>query len=491
MKIDEKMLINEIKTLQKAAKLHAKYSISQYKKVLKALNALEEEKKLLEEKVRQRTQKLQSIYDEKVSVLKKLDKIAKYDQLTGLANRYLFFNELKLTIKESELTNKPFAVIFIDLDGFKLINDTYGHEIGDMLLQEIAGRIKKNLRKDDLVARIGGDEFTIILKNIDSEKILADIAKKLIKTINKPVYINDLKLFVGSSIGIYLNKISTTFEDILSKADIAMYEAKKAGKNTYVFFNDNMQKQLHKHTKLKHYIKNSSQNIFLNCFQPIIDSTSHTIKGCEILLRLKYNDKLISPNEFIDIIEEDIHLTNKITLLQIKEALKLINKTEDIFVSINLSAKSLTNFDFLNSLKNEIDSNMIRNRIYLEVTETSLSSNINTAAKILKELKKFGFLLSLDDFGTGYSSLAYIRDFPFDIIKIDKKFIENVHKCQKDFKLLQSIIQMAKILNMNIVLEGIENSFQTSILPKDENIKYQGYFFYKPMKKESFLKLIQ
>ncbi|GAB6073668.1 putative bifunctional diguanylate cyclase/phosphodiesterase [Nautilia lithotrophica] len=491
MKKNETLLVNEIKVLQKAAQLHAKYSISQYKKVLNTLQELQKEKELLEEKVKERTKHLEEEYNEKISYAQKLDKIAKYDQLTGLANRYLFFNELKLLKKEYDLMDSPFALLFIDLDGFKFINDTYGHNIGDKVLQIVASKLKSKVRKEDLVSRIGGDEFTIILKNIDSKEKISEIATKIINSFKKPLKIDDINLYLGASIGIYTIKKHDSFQDIITKADIAMYEAKKAGKGTYLFFDESMKSELIKITKLRNYIKNAlKNNKFINCFQPIVLSTNYKIKGAEALLRLIQNNKLISPTIFIPILEDDIHLIKEVTFWQISEIVKLTKKL-DIFFTINLSAKLLGDYDLIEYLeKLKQKTHFDTSKIYFEVTETALSSNLTMASNILLKLKEMGFVLSLDDFGTGYSSLAYLRELPFDIIKIDKKFIDNLPFSEKDQKLLKSIINMANILDMKIVLEGIETKEQLKKLPQDENIKYQGYHFHKPYKIDKLLSCI-
>jgi len=489
MDVTKEMLINEIKTLQKAAQLHATYSISQYKKVLKALYRLEEEKELLAEKVQNRTKHLISEIKQKESLANKLDKIAKYDQLTGLANRYLFFNELEILKKESDLMDKTFALLFIDLDGFKAVNDTYGHEIGDILLQTVAHRLKQNIRKNDLVARLGGDEFTIILKDISQNKI-KEIASKIISDIKQTININNLKIYVGSSIGIYVYNKSDNINDIITKADIAMYEAKKKGKGQYVFFDDRMQKELHKHSIIKKRIYKALNNKeFINYFQPIISNTTYNIIGAETLLRWKPEDELIPPNEFIPLLEEDINLIKSVTLWQIKEIVKLLLQT-NIYFTINISVKILNEelLEFLTKILNKYKFDP--KRLHLEVTESTLSTNFKKSSQILNAINNLGFELSLDDFGTGYSSLAYLRDFPFDILKIDKKFIDNISSV-KDIKLLKAIIDMAEILDMKIVVEGIETESQLNLVNQnDENIKYQGFYFYKPMEFKDLKKLL-
>jgi len=491
VKITKKMLKEEIEILHKAASLHAKYSISQYKQVLDTLEKLEEEKQLLEKKVKLRTSHLEYEISQKEDLANKLQQLAQYDQLTKLANRYLFLSELEIIHKEAQLLKKPFSLLFIDLDGFKLINDTYGHEIGDELLIEVAKRIRKIVRKDDMVARLGGDEFTVILRNINAHVKLQHIATMIIESIQSSIMINDLEVYVGASIGIYsYNNEESSFQDIISKADIAMYEAKKAGKSCFVFFDEGMQEELQKHTTLKQKIKNGlEENCFINYFQPIVSSKEHSIKGAEVLLRFYDGEKIISPELFIPILEEDIRLIQDVTFWQINIVVSILEKY-NIFYSINISAK-LLNFDFVQMLEDLLEENNFDpSLIFFEVTETSLLENISLASKILLKIKEMGFNFSLDDFGTGYSSLAYLKELSFDTLKIDKKFLDDAKQSIKNKKLLQSIINMARILEMKVVLEGIETKEQLNLFRKSQRIKLQGFLFYKPMPLEVFLEVL-
>ena len=482
MLITKEMLLNEIKALKKASRLHAKYSVSQYKNVLKTLDELEAEKEQLEAKVKERTYHLETEIEENRELTDQLEKVAKYDQLTGLANRYLFLKELKIIQDEANLLQHPFALLFIDLDGFKLVNDTYGHEVGDILLQTVAKRIRQVVRKEDMVARLGGDEFTIILRNIEKKSQVEKIATKVIESLKCSMKIQSLSIHIGSSIGIFLYELNENYQDIIAKADIAMYEAKKAGKGKYIFFDNYMQQQLQDTTLIKDKIKDALKNKnFINLYQPIIGSSDLKIKGVEVLMRWIDNGKLVSPVMFIPILEDDINLIKAVTFWQIEETIKKMHNSTLTF-SINISVKLLNDNDFIDKLK-ELRKKYKHNceRVFFEVTETSLSSNFALASKILKEVKSMGYQLSLDDFGTGYSSLAYLREFPFDVMKIDKKFIDNVSKSVKDRKLLQAIINMAQILDMKIVLEGIETKEQLEMFEKNEFIKYQGFYFSKPI----------
>ena len=492
MQITKEMLEEEISVLQQAAKLHAKYSISQYKQVLSILDELEEEKELLEKKVQLRTSHLEQEIVEKEQLANKLEKIAKYDQLTGLANRYLFLSELELIYNEAKLLDKCFSLFFLDLDGFKLINDTYGHEVGDLLLQIIAKRIRSIVRKDDMVSRLGGDEFTIIFRNLSEKEKLEELGSLLIQTIQEPVEIDDLTIYVGASIGIYTfeMKDNESFYDITARADIAMYESKKAGKGIYTFFDESMQEELYEMTNIKQKIKTSLQEQqFVNYFQPIVSSVDQSIKGAEVLLRWVNEGSLVQPNIFIPLLEDDIHLIKDVTFWQIEMVVDMLKETT-IFFSVNLSAK-LLNSDLivkLNTLLNE--KKFDPSRIHFEVTETSLSTNMLQTSQILSDIKEMGFHLSLDDFGTGYSSLAYLRELSFDTLKIDKKFIDDAFKSKKNKKLLFAIMQMARILEMKLVLEGIEESHQLEIFDQDEYIKFQGYLFYRPMDRQKLSETI-
>ena len=493
MEITKDMLVDEIKVLQKAAKLHAKYSISQYKRVLNIVDELEKEKSLLEEKVKQRTNHLEVEIAQKEDLTNKLEKIAKYDQLTGLANRYLFLSELELIYQEAKLLNKTFSLLFLDLDGFKLINDTYGHDVGDVLLKVVSKRIKAIVRQDDMVARLGGDEFTIILRNIDDKEKVKKISTLLIEEIQKAIQINNLDVYVGSSIGIYMfNKHEEqTYHDVISKADIAMYESKKAGKGIYTFFDNTMQKEVQELTIMKHKIKHALEDgNFINYFQPIVSSVNHNILGAEVLIRWQNNGKIISPDIFIPILEDDISLIKDVTFWQLEQVVSVMYK-HNIFFSFNISAKLLHN-ELIEKLEELIQKYEFEpSKIHLEVTETSLSTNMVQASNILLKVKNMGFRLSLDDFGTGYSSLAYLRELSFNILKVDKKFLDDSTKSDKNRKLLLAIINMAKILDMKIILEGIEENHQLSIFEKDKHIKLQGFLFYKPMPYDKFTNLIE
>ena len=475
MKINKKILKKEIKTLQKAAKLHAKYSIKQYKEVLKALEELEYEKKILEEKVKERT-----FY---------LEKLAKFDTLTGLPNRHMFKEELSLTYKSSKLLKKPFTLLFIDLDNFKYVNDVYGHEAGDILLQTIAKRFSNVIRKEsDIVSRLGGDEFTIILKGIYQKENIEKIVKKLIETANKPISINErVKVNVSASIGIYIFNFTDTIEQIIANADIAMYKAKELGKNRFVFYNSSMKKEVSNKLTLKQELLKAFKNKeFINYLQPVVNSKTQQIVGAEVLLRWYNDGKIITPQYFLPTLEE-MDLIIDITYYQIEEIIKEFQNYNNLFLSFNLGPKLLNN-KFITYIKKLKHKNIPK--LSFEITENDLISNIRQAKDILFHVSSLKYNILLDDFGTGYSSLAYIKELPLDTIKIDKVFVKKITSSIKDYKLFKSIIEMAKILEMKVVVEGVEKEEELKLIDKEEFIKIQGYYFYKPMNTEQFKQLI-
>jgi len=479
MNLTKEMLIEEIKVLQDAAQLHAKKSIEQYKEVLKVLEELESEKNLLEEKVKERT-----IH---------LERLAKYDTLTHLPNRHMFKEELALTLESARLLDKPFALIFLDIDGFKEINDTYGHNIGDILLKGLSKKLLLCVRQGtDTVSRLGGDEFTIILRGLKNLVDIDKISTKILKQISTTLQLTStVQVNVSASLGVYVyeNSDEITLDEIISNADIAMYEAKNSGKNQYIYFDKKMKSTLSKHIILKHELTDAFKaREFVNYVQPIVSAQTHEILGVEILLRWKRDNKIMSPAYFIETLE-NMDLILDVTFWQIEEVLLSVKELKkDMFFSFNLTARMLNNskiLDFLLRVKQHCLINP--SNIYLELTENDFAKDIQKTQTILQAISSLGFKISLDDFGTGYSSLSCIRNFPIDVLKIDQAFVRGIEKSTKDYQLFQSIMSMGEILNMDIVVEGVESKEQLSLIEKKNFVKIQGYYFYKPMPIEEFI----
>ena len=426
MKIDEKILIEEIKTLKKASEIHTKYSISQYKKVLKLLEELEKEKKSLEEKVKERTIHLEKQIKENEKLTKKLKELANFDPLTKLLNRRAFVEKL------NELKNENFSVMFLDLDGFKQVNDIYGHKIGDELLKIVSIRIINTLRKEDIVGRIGGDEFVVVIKGKKSPKELEIIANKLIQSISSPVMINDIKVKVGTSIGIYIYNKKDPLNKALSFADSAMYVAKRSGKGKYIFFNPLLNKKY-----IQEEIKEALEsNNLIRKFYPILFNNQSFAKE----LIIEFED--LSFKKILDAIEEDKKLLEEFTLFMLKD----IKEKTLIYIHYKIFNK-----DFLKKLETL---NLDTSKIYLSINSLDLKY---IKRDVLEKFSKSGFHIILNRFEEVNFALSYL-EYPINGVKIDTK-IKNDEKREKIFK---GFLEIAKSLDIKVIIK-----FSTSYFIKN------------------------
>ena len=424
---------------------------------------------------------------------KKLKEMAFYDNLTKLPNRTLLNENLKQIFNSSRREKKRFAILFLDLDNFKYVNDTFGHDIGDELLIVISNRIKTTLRKNDILARIGGDEFVVVLENIKDEHSISIVAKKIINAISKKVSISKHEFFVGVSIGIAIYPTdSTSLVELNKYADLAMYNAKENGKNRYKFFNSKMNLLLQRrHTierELRKAIKYRELELYL---QPQFSLNSNKIDSAEALLR--WNNKklgVISPTEFISIAEEsDLILSlGEWVFERAFECSKEISyKNKNFKIAINISNYQLNHTGFLKEIHKVIEnSNIDTTNIEFEVTESILMDNIEKNLEKIKKLKKMGIEIAIDDFGTGYSSINYLKKLPIHTIKIDKTFIDGIPNDSQNVAITTAIIAMAKKLNLNIVAEGVENYKQFNWLKENACDKIQGYYIAKPLPYSEF-----
>jgi len=428
------------------------------------------------------------------STFKELDTLANYDPLTGLINRRVFTKELNSCNNKCSLKN-TFTVLFIDIDNFKNINDTYGHNTGDELLKIITKRIQSKLRQSDIFARLGGDEFAIILKNIKTTVTPGDIANKIIEVLQNPYKIEEHTLFSSVSIGIYVSDttIKSTTDEIMSFADIAMYEAKNNGKNRYIYFDKKMYNKILQSNQLENNLRDAFKNYeFKIYYQPIIDPKTDSLYGVETLLRWERDGSIISPLEFIPKLESNGMIID-ITYYIIEGVFKMI--TDNSFksiVSINLSILQFYDKNFINFLKRMLNKyqSINPNNIYFEITETVFAQNNDFIFSEMKLIKHLGFNFSLDDFGTGYSSLSCLKDYPISTLKIDKSFISNILLDKKSQNLLDAIILMSKSLNLSVIIEGVENKKTLDAVTKNNHIKIQGYYYYRPMPSKEFVKMI-
>ncbi|MGX5175369.1 bifunctional diguanylate cyclase/phosphodiesterase [Aliikangiella sp. IMCC44653] len=452
----------------------------------------------LEQRVTERTNELsitnsslKSMLNERQKMQEKLSHEAFHDNLTGLPNRSLFSERLHQVLKDSQRNiNRDFSVFFLDLDRFKVINDSLGHLMGDQLLIKVSSRLLECVRPGDTVARLGGDEFCILLNNISKERDAAIIANRILAAISRPFMLKEQKVFTSTSIGITLNtKNYTNAEEVLRDADAAMYHAKAQGKDRYALFDielhDNAMKRLRIESELRFAIEQSAIQVY---YQPIIDLRNNKIVAFEALARWLHPELgFISPDEFIPIAEETglIHSLGKLIL---KTALadlaswkKQTSVASNVTMSVNFSSKQIENHDLFNEIKSALSQCKVKaTDLKVEITESLLIENAHLAQKLLKNFADTNIPVLLDDFGTGYSSLSYLHKFELDTIKIDRSFIYAIEKNDKHLAIVKTIAFMASHLNLNVIAEGVETLTHANIL-RELDIRFaQGYHFGKP-----------
>jgi diguanylate cyclase (GGDEF)-like protein/PAS domain S-box-containing protein len=416
-----------------------------------------------------------------------LRQLANYDSLTGLPNRALLLDRIKHAIEHARRYTFNMALFFIDLDRFKQVNDSLGHDVGDLLLIDVAKRLQSVLREGDTVARLGGDEFVILLESYHSIEDVSHIAQKVIDEIDQPITLGNDTVSISPSIGISLYpEDASQHNDLLKNADVAMYHAKEAGRCNYQYFTVKMNEQARVKLEQENNIKQAFlNNEFINYYQPIVDMDSNKIKGFELLMRWQSANGLIPPYKFIPV-AEDIGLIVKMTQSVLKQGLIDLRVWHDMgyepYLSVNLSIKDLEQ----DSLAEDIEvlilaSGLPASSIRFEITESALMIDINKAIETMDKLTKLGTILALDDFGTGYSSLKYLKEFPIEIIKIDRSFVMDIGIDNNDEAIIDSIIVMANSLGMKCIAEGVETTEQLAFLT-DRNCKLiQGYLFSKPV----------
>jgi diguanylate cyclase (GGDEF)-like protein len=423
-----------------------------------------------------------------------LQELAYHDDLTGLANRALFNQLLKHEIGQSQRQQSRFALLFIDLDKFKQVNDTMGHDAGDFLLTTIAERMQKSLRKSDVVARIGGDEFVVIMNNIKDSDTVANVAQKVIRQIQKPVTSGAHILEVSCSVGISIYPDNgETAEKIIHHADAAMYRAKGQGGGNYFYFSDEFNRELEDTLKLENDIKDALKNQqFIPYFQPLIDHRSGSIVGIECLARWAHpTTGLRAPIEFIPIAKK-VGLMHEVLIQVLQQALRHLsewNKTFQCYVplSINVTSKQFyqqQTFEQLAKLLKSYD--LDTDAIRIEVTESALQENGKVLVEQLTKVSQAGFSITLDDFGTGFSSLRYLQQLPVDTLKIDRSFVRNIENNPHDKIIVKAIIQLAHTLGIEAVAEGVETEQQQAFLLDNNCYIMQGHLYSPALPAEEF-----
>lgn len=426
----------------------------------------------------------------KLRAEEKLRHCVYFDPLTALPNRKMMLENLNMFLENK---NNSLAILFVDLDGFKHINDNFGHHVGDMVLKNVADTLKNALGPNDIISRIGGDEFIIMLTNLKSKLYIQKIGVRIQKALKKPFIYNDEHLIVGASIGISIAPEHGEDSDtLIRKADLAMYEVKENGGYDYAIYSAKMEEKvidkLEMKIKLNRAIEN---NEFVIYYQPIMDLKSMKITNSEALIRWKQDEKIILPAEFIPIakcVGEIISIDNWMLKNACAQCKKWSNLSlNDIQVSVNTSYSQLKQPEFAGLVQNILESYLIAPEfLNLEVTEDEAMEDFESIINVLTELKGMGIKISLDDFGTGYSSLNYVSKLPIDKVKIDRSLITNLEEDYKNTMIIKSIIEMCHSLSIKIVAEGIETENQLKIL-KDLGCDYiQGYLIGKPMEASDF-----
>ncbi|MGL6223430.1 MAG: putative bifunctional diguanylate cyclase/phosphodiesterase [Steroidobacteraceae bacterium] len=423
---------------------------------------------------------------ERKALEEQLRKLAFHDPLTLLANRSLFWNRVEHALTLSQRSQQRVAVMFLDLDNFKNINDSLGHDAGDRLLQAAAQRLVKATRPSDTVARLGGDEFAILLEGIRNDTDVERIATPITAAFNRPLLVDGRGIESTASIGAACSEPGDDAEQLLRKADIAMYNAKAAGKARCVLFKPHMQEQLHDRLRLEHDIDRAlAEKEFFVEFQPVVDLTSRELLGVEALVRWNHPERgIVMPGAFISIAEESgriVELGRHVLVeacSQIHAWSDSVDAGKGLRVAVNISGRHLQQGDLVGDVRHALEvSGLEPGNLVIELTESTIMQNTEVNLERFRELKALGVRLAIDDFGMGYSSLSYLHRFPIDILKIDRAFVSRLTEQDGGPELARAVVMLATTLGLETVAEGIENESQVSTLLDLGCVAGQGFLF--------------
>jgi diguanylate cyclase (GGDEF)-like protein/PAS domain S-box-containing protein len=420
----------------------------------------------------------------------RIEHMSQHDSLTGLANRNYLHSYLIEKLNGNTSCSPPMYVLSLDLDRFKPVNDTLGHSAGDAVLCEVASRLNKCIRENDLVARLGGDEFLIVTQNLLEQQDIANFCSRICAAVNNIFVIGEHEISLGVSIGVvFVSDNATTVEELIRLADIALYEAKSAGRNNWQVYAEEMNERVQQKRKLETDLRAAIryQEFFLE-FQPRFQIDDNTLCGAEALVRWNHpvNGRL-EPDSFIPIAEQTGLIVPLSDWVLDKACKTALTWPETMFVSINLSPSEFERGDIVSRIGAALtNSGLAPHRLELEITESVLLDDAAKVLDIMSSLKKIGVRLSMDDFGTGYSSLSYLRTFPFDGIKIDKSFIADLVEYDTSHAIIESIVGLGRALSMTVTAEGVENVNQLNQLHKVKCDQAQGYFLGRPMSERQF-----
>ncbi|WP_413282462.1 EAL domain-containing protein [Vibrio sp. MA40-2] len=430
------------------------------------------------------------------NVSEKMSYLAQHDMLTDLPNRVLLTDRLNLACAYYERTQTPFTLLFMDLDNFKTLNDTMGHTVGDQALKIIAKRLKPQFRKTDTLSRIGGDEFVVLLEGEMNLLNISKTCKSILEEVSRPIFFDKQEFVLSASIGVAsCPKDGSDAETIMRRSDVAMYRAKDLGRNRFNLYSRKlesaMNERLELESKLRQAIASDQMQLF---YQPIVNAQNSEIVYAEALCRWREKEgNFVSPDVFIPLAEETgliIELGEKIIRQACKDFIYVIRKGSSPFskLSVNISAVQLNHIGFLNMVNKIFNEEEVAPSWFIfEITETSIMTNPKKSLSVLTELKGLGVSIAIDDFGTGYSSLSHLKNFPVDILKIDKEFVNNIEQGGQEEAFVDAMVKMAKTLNINVVAEGVENCHQASILNELGTDYLQGYYYSKPSELSNYI----
>lgn len=432
---------------------------------------------------------------------KRLKYLAENDPMTGLSNRYYFEEHLRIAVQRAERFSFQLGLIYLDIDNFKLINDSLGHDSGDLLLQQIAQRLLAVIRDGDVVCRLGGDEFAIIAHDIDAEISVGILAQRIIEGLRTPFVINNAEYFVTCSIGIATYpRCALTAEDMLKHADLAMYQVKREGRDGFHFFSESLQEQVLNRMFLEGELRSQRfHEQLVQYFQPVINAKTLEVCGAEMLMRWNHPTKgLLTPTEFIETVEE-LGFLAEIDAQNRREALGHLSQwrsegvVDNQFVlAINASTQQLRQVSMHHDIKTDLVATGLPGEcVCIEITEGVLVSDFEKTSTLLNYIKQLNVKIAIDDFGTGYSSLVYLKWLPASVLKVDRSFVQNILDSEGDCLLLKAIIMMAKSLGLEVVVEGVENVEQARICQAFGADKLQGFLFSKALPSDHFVDFLR
>ncbi len=409
--------------------------------------------------------------------------------MTELGNRNLFSSALNNSITYSDHSGQTFALLFMDLDRFKQVNDSMGHDAGDELLKEVALRITRSIRDTDILCRLGGDEFTVIINGDQAEKASARVSEKLIQALSQPFEIFGQELYVGASIGIvYYPEMGKDASELIRNADMAMYQAKHEGRNRFRVFEPDMKTQVEESMALEVELRRAVESMdFMLHYQPKFDMKSRRIVGAEALLRWQVGGKMISPALFIPIAEETGLISSigrwvfETAANQVKQWSEQFDLPDGFRISVNMSVQQLQETDLVEALSTYISAiNVNPELLEVEITESLFLERTDINLNNLAGIRELGTGIALDDFGTGYSSMGYLAQLPLSVLKIDKTFVDDVHKPQGS-AIISAVVALAKGLGVDVIAEGVEEEGQAHRLIELGCYTAQGFYFSKPL----------